>query len=492
MSLPEPAFSRLEPAPGGDDFALKAALAGVSSAFASLGRVFFCVDSAFHVLHASSQLDRIVGEGAAHQAEGHPLGDLLGAELFGPEGTLRRLLLAGEQREGWRTTLEIPGSTPRPVSVTAAPFCPEPGAVCDPRVAFVVVLRPAEEDQHMVGSPFPGLIGRSPAMERIFRLIENLEHSEATVLLTGESGTGKEVVARAIHSHSLRRGGPLVAVNCGALPGELLESELFGHVRGAFTGAVRDRAGRFEAAAGGTLFLDEVADMPLPLQVKLLRVLQERTFERVGESRTRKTDARIVAATNADLRRAVQEGRFREDLYYRLRVVPIEMPPLRARREDIEPLATFLLARVGARQGRALRFSPQVLRLLLRARLARQRPRARERAGVRGGGVQGPDDPPRGSARGGQRRVRGAAGAPGHGAGSSAERLQRDEPGGRQGDRRGSDPGGPGGLPLAPTQGRGNPRHQPDHPVAADAGSGPGLTRTKHAVSEDISFHETF
>jgi len=365
MSLPEPAFSRLEAPPGGDDFALKAALAGVSSAFASLGRVFFCVDSAFHVLHASSQLDRILGDGAAHQAQGHPLGDLLGSELFGPEGTLRRLLLAGEQREGWRTTLEVPGSLPRPVSVTAAPFCPEPGAVCDPRVAFVVVLRPAEEDQHMVGSPFPGLIGRSPAMERIFRLIENLEHSEATVLLTGESGTGKEVVARAIHSHSLRRGGPLVAVNCGALPGELLESELFGHVRGAFTGAVRDRAGRFEAAAGGTLFLDEVADMPLPLQVKLLRVLQERTFERVGESRTRKTDARIIAATNADLRRAVQEGRFREDLYYRLRVVPIEIHPLRARREDIEPLATFLLARVGARQGRALRFSPQVLRLLL-------------------------------------------------------------------------------------------------------------------------------
>jgi DNA-binding NtrC family response regulator len=365
MSLSEPAFSRLQPGPGEDSEALKAALAGVSSAFASLGRVFFCVDSAFHVLHASSQLDRILGEGAARQAEGHPLGDILGAELFGPEGTLRRLLLAGERREGWRSTLEVPGATPRSVSVTAAPFCPEPGAVCDPRVAFVVVLRPAEEELHMAGSPFPGLIGRSPAMERIFRLVENLEHSEATVLLTGESGTGKEMVARAIHNHSPRRGGPLVAVNCGALPGELLESELFGHVRGAFTGAVRDRGGRFEAASGGTLFLDEVADLPLPLQVKLLRVLQERTFERVGESRTRKTDARIVAATNADLRRAVQQGRFREDLYYRLRVVPIEIPPLRTRREDVEPLATFLLARVGARQGRALRFSPEVLRLLL-------------------------------------------------------------------------------------------------------------------------------
>jgi DNA-binding NtrC family response regulator len=293
------------------------------------------------------------------------LADLLGSELFGPAGTLRQLLLAGERREGWRSSLNVPGTRPRLVSVTAAPFQPEPGAVCDPRVAYVVVLRPAEEDQRSPTSPFPGLIGRSPAMERIFRLIENLEHSEATVLLTGESGTGKEIVAHAIHGRSPRRDGPFVAVNCGALPGELLESELFGHVRGAFTGAVRDRAGRFEVAEGGTLFLDEVADLPLQLQVKLLRVLQERAFERVGESKARTSDARIVAATNVDLRRAVQEGRFREDLYYRLRVVPIEIPPLRSRREDIEPLASFLLARVGARQGRALRFSPDALRLVL-------------------------------------------------------------------------------------------------------------------------------
>jgi DNA-binding NtrC family response regulator len=345
--------------------ATAAALAAVGSAFASLGRVFFCVDTSFHVLHVSSHLDRLVGEGSARRAEGRPLADLLGTELFGPAGTLRQLLLAGERREGWRSSLTVPGSAPRLVSVTAAPFSAEPGAVCDPRVAHVIVLRPAEEDQGTVASPFPGLIGRSPAMERIFRLIENLEQSEATVLLTGESGTGKEVVAHAIHARSPRRAGPFVAVNCGALPGELLESELFGHVRGAFTGAVRDRAGRFELAAGGTLFLDEVADLPLHLQVKLLRVLQERSFERVGESAPRTSDARIVAATNLDLRRAVHDGRFREDLYYRLRVVPIEIPPLRERREDIEPLATFLLARVGARQGRALRFSPDVLRLLL-------------------------------------------------------------------------------------------------------------------------------
>jgi len=150
-----------------------------------------------------------------------------------------------------------------------------------------------------------------------------------------------------------------------ALPGELLESELFGHVRGAFTGAVRDRVGRFESATKGTLFLDEVGELPLRLQVKLLRVLQEHVFERVGDNEPRRTNARIIAATNRDLRRAVGEGTFRDDLYYRLRVFPIELPPLRARREDIEPIARLLLSRVGARTGRALHFSPDALRALL-------------------------------------------------------------------------------------------------------------------------------
>ncbi len=353
-------------APADDELA-RAAFAGVSAAFASLGRIFMCLDRSFRVLHASAMLDSVLGRGTANAVIGQPVEELLGRDLLGSAGPLRQMLLAGERREGWRAVLSIPGTSPRLVSITAAPFHADPGASCDPRVAFIIVLRPAEDDSawSAAGSPFPGLIGRSPVMERVFRLIENLEHSEATVLLTGESGTGKEVVARAIHSHSPRRDGPFVAVNCGALPGELLESELFGHARGAFTGAVRDRVGRFEIAQRGTLFLDEVGDLPLPLQVKLLRVVQERTYERVGESEPRRTDARIIAATNVDLRRAVQEGRFREDLFYRLRVVPIEIPPLRARREDTEPLAGYLLARVAARQGRALRFSPDALRALL-------------------------------------------------------------------------------------------------------------------------------
>jgi len=351
---------------GASEARLDAAVEGVSAAFASIGRVFLCLDAEFRVVHASSLLDQMVRAGAAAFARARPAAELLGEELFGTTGTLRQLLAAGERREGWRATLTVGRGSDRLVSLTAAPFCSGESSVCDPRVAYIVVLRPAEEDEAAAGgAPLPGLIARSPAMERIFRLVENLEDSEATVLLTGESGTGKEVLARAIHARSPRRNGPLIAVNCGALPGELLESELFGHVRGAFTSAVRDRVGRFELADGGTLFLDEIGDVPLPLQVKLLRVLQERTFERLGESQSRRSDARIIAATNIDLRRAVQDGRFREDLFYRLRVVPIEIPPLRRRREDIEPLAAHLLARVAARRGRALRFSPDALRLLL-------------------------------------------------------------------------------------------------------------------------------
>jgi transcriptional regulator with PAS, ATPase and Fis domain len=172
-------------------------------------------------------------------------------------------------------------------------------------------------------------------------------------------------MARAIHANSLRRDGRFVPVNCAALPAELLESELFGHIRGAYTGAIRDRVGRVELAAGGTLFLDEIGDLPPQVQVKLLRFLQERTFERVGESTSRKADVRIIAATHVDLRRAIAEGRFREDLYYRLRVVPLEIPPIRSRREDIEPLAQYLLARVSSRQGRSVRLSPDTLRAML-------------------------------------------------------------------------------------------------------------------------------
>lgn len=345
------------------------ALRAVSAVFGSIGRVFICLDENFEIVHASTLLRRLVGDQAATSLAGRPIAELLGDDLFGPNGRLRQLLSMGELREGWRAVLHSADGSLRVVSVTAAPFLADESGACDPRVKYIIVIRPAEEDSLAESNGpivFFGMVARSPAMTRLFTLIQNLQNSEATILLVGESGTGKEVLARAIHANSSRRRGPFVAVNCAALPGDLLESELFGHARGSFTGAVRDRVGRFEYASGGTLFLDEVGDLPLPLQAKLLRVLQERTFERLGENQPRSTNARIIAATNIDLRRAIAEGRFREDLYYRLRVLPIEVPPLRQRREDIEPLAHQLLARVSARHGRELRFSPDALRAMLR------------------------------------------------------------------------------------------------------------------------------
>jgi DNA-binding NtrC family response regulator len=332
-----------------------AALSVLSSVFGSLGRILICLDQDFRVVHLSDP--------QLNFAAGAPIETYLGDDLFGERGSMRQALVAGERREGWRAFLRTEDGL-RLLSISAAPLLGR--TPCDDAVKYILVLRPADEEMTASGPTLlSGLIARSPAMQRVFRLVENLQGSTATILLSGESGTGKEVVARAIHAHSPRNRGPFVAVNCGALPPDLLESELFGHVRGAFTGAIRDRVGRFELAAKGTLFLDEIGDLPLHLQVKLLRVLQERTFERVGESQSRTSDARIIAATHVDLTAAARAGRFREDLYYRLRVVPIEIPPLRARREDIEPLARFLLARVAERQGRQLRFSPDTIRALL-------------------------------------------------------------------------------------------------------------------------------
>ena len=200
---------------------------------------------------------------------------------------------------------------------------------------------------------FEGLVGRSPRMRELFDLLETVAASPSTVLVTGETGTGKELAAKAIHHNSPRRGRRFVALNCSAVPETLLESELFGHVRGAYTGAVASRAGRLESAHGGTLFLDEVGTMSGPLQAKLLRVLQERELERIGDNRSIRIDVRIIAATNADLLQMVGEGRFREDLYYRLNVIPIFLPPLRERREDIPLLVRHFVESFSRQQGRS-------------------------------------------------------------------------------------------------------------------------------------------
>src|SRR5213594_598298 len=190
---------------------------------------------------------------------------------------------------------------------------------------------------------FEGIIGKSRPMALLFQLLETVAPTNSTILITGETGTGKEVVSRAIHHNSPRRMNRFVALNCGAIPETLLEAELFGHVRGAFTGAVGNRQGRLEQAHKGTLFLDEVGTMSPATQMKLLRVLQEREFERVGDSRTVKVDVRVIAATNSDLARLVAEGQFREDLFYRLNVIPVQMPPLRDRKEDVPLLVRHFL-----------------------------------------------------------------------------------------------------------------------------------------------------
>src|SRR4030095_11146963 len=220
-------------------------------------------------------------------------------------------------------------------------------------------LRSQLEERYQFG----GILGRSRPMQSLFQLLETVARTSSTILVTGETGTGKEVVARAIHHNSARRANRFVALNCSAIPETLLEAELFGHVRGAFTGAVGARQGRFEQAHKGTLFLDEGGTMSAALQMKLLRALQEREFERVGDNQTIKVDVRVIAATNSELAKMVSDGAFREDLYYRLNFINVQLPPLRDRREDIPVLVKHFLERFGA--GIEMHLSQGAMRALM-------------------------------------------------------------------------------------------------------------------------------
>jgi len=270
--------------------------------------------------------------------------------------------------------------------VTTLLIAKEPSAISDELKAEVRAVLPEEfttqhlevaltSDQGQASAPGKSapvdtaaigklLVGQTRSIRSIVRLIAQVAGTEATVMINGETGSGKEVVARAIHIASKRKSAPFVAVNCGAIPAELLESELFGHEKGAFTGAISARKGRFEMAEGGTLFLDEIGDMPLAMQVKLLRVLQERSFERVGSNKSQTTNARIVVATHRELEKEIEEGRFREDLFFRLNVFPIEVPPLRERIEDL----TLLIEAINCRfeeEGRPVaRLAPQAIAVL--------------------------------------------------------------------------------------------------------------------------------
>jgi PAS domain S-box-containing protein len=253
------------------------------------------------------------------------------------------------------------------ILVNSAQLKKQGNAVLGGVETFHYLTCPELEAEKLETKPFADIVGVSPRMQEIIHTLPVIAASDSNVLIQGESGTGKELVARAIHLHSSRRHGPFVAVNCSAIPENLLESELFGYERGAFTGAVSSKQGRFELAKGGTLFLDEIGDLKLELQVKLLRVLEEKAFMRVGGTRKIALEARLVAATNVDLKEAMRQGRFRDDLYYRLFTVPIYLPPLRDKREDIPILVKYFLEKLNRKFDKKVRgVDPKVMKILCR------------------------------------------------------------------------------------------------------------------------------
>ena len=325
----------------------------------SLGEAVIITDRESRILYANSRIECMTGR---------PRADLIGAisyELLSPKEewpAMRRRLkerLAGKEESYELEHIRKDGQR-HWVSVRALPYRNGRGEIVG-TIGLLACIKERKtlelENEYLqeeLRDNYRTILGNSPALKKVLAQVEMVAPTNAGVLVLGESGTGKELVARAIHDRSPRKDAALVRVNCASVPRELFESEFFGHVRGAFTGAVRDRVGRFELAHGGTLFLDEMGEVPLELQSKLLRVLQEGQFEKVGEERTRTVDVRIIAATNRDLEAEVRAGRFRQDLYYRLSVFPIELPPLRDRGEDIPLLARQFLERAARKLGRSL------------------------------------------------------------------------------------------------------------------------------------------
>jgi len=334
----------------------------------SVGEAVVTVDREHRIAWFNRGAEGLVGVSSA-EVLGKDCREVLKAS-FGPA---QHDCPMGDLAEGGRPRTDVEGTLLRadgrivPISASWSFFENEEGE----RIGFVIVFRSFEEIERIAEErksrfPFREIVGKTPRIRQIFELVEMIRETDSTVLLTGESGTGKGLFARAIHDLSPRREGPFVKVNCAALSETLLESEMFGHVKGAFTGAIADKTGRFEAAQGGTIFLDEIGEISPGLQVKLLRVLQDKEFERVGSSRTQRTDARVIAATNRELKAAMREGRFREDLYYRLNVIPIVVPPLRERKEDIPLLAGHILKKLKRRGlDRVRAVAPGAMRCLI-------------------------------------------------------------------------------------------------------------------------------
>jgi len=335
-------------------------LAGFRAIAAVLRDGVVLLDSDLRIRDLNPAAERILGL-PAEDLTGMPICSLLG-EADCPRDTLAASLRSGRPILDFQTGVRRPQGGLGQVILRTAPLSRRHGGGALAMILGDVTEETQLRQQSQVRSVLGGLVGHDQRMRELFELIERVAPSEASVLIRGESGTGKELVARALHDRSQRRGGPFVTVNCSALAETLLESELFGHVRGAYTGAVGDRRGRFEEAQGGTIFLDEVGDVSTAVQVKLLRVLQERVIERVGDNQPVPVDVRVVSATNRDLESMLATGRLREDFYYRIKVVRLDVPPLRQRREDIPLLAAHLLARHGHHQ---IMITPEAMERLM-------------------------------------------------------------------------------------------------------------------------------
>ncbi len=337
----------------------------VQAVLDSIAEGVLTVDREGRVTSLNQAAQRLLGP--PDPVVGRPAAEVLPVEVVGPTSPLHETLTTGRQVRNRELAIRDAKGRSIPLSVSAGPFRDEAGstlgAVCTLR-DLREIERIAEERRQR--GPFLGIIGNHPRMREVFDLVTMIKDSDSTVLLQGQSGTGKGLLAQALHRLSPRHQHPFVKVSCAALPETLLESELFGHERGAFTGAIRDRRGRFELADKGTIFLDEIGDLSPSVQVKLLRVLQDQEFERVGGSETIRVDVRVIAATHRDLIGLMREGKFREDLYYRLNVIPVQLPALRERKSDLPLLVDHLLDRFASQgKGKAGSISPRAMHILM-------------------------------------------------------------------------------------------------------------------------------
>ena len=339
---------------------------GFESLLEQLAEGIFTINSRWRIISFNQTAERITGY-RRDEVLGRFCWEIFRSDLCQSDCPLRLTLETGLTRLDQDVRMLDKKGTKLPVLVNTSVVRDRSGLVVGAVESFRPLMEMQENLDPSPHKPFPSdIIGKSASMSRIFEMLPDLSASDVNVLIQGESGTGKELIARAIHSQSPYKEGPFVAVNCSALAESLLESELFGHEKAAFTGAVRSKVGRFELARGGTLFLDEIGELKPELQVKLLRVIEQRVFERVGGTRLISMQARIISATNRDLAKALREGVFREDLFYRLRTVPITIPPLRERREDIPLLIEHFMTRFNKKYKKEVRgLDPKVLRLFM-------------------------------------------------------------------------------------------------------------------------------